>query len=114
MDAAVMSGLWFVFSMGCLVAGLLGSVHWLLLTQASWEARPGRAGRAGAFGEEEVLLAAGSGCPDGAGFACDVDRRIIQYRVTDGGQPLPGPLPALQFVSGARVKIISQENTFVP
>jgi hypothetical protein len=114
MDAAVMSDLWFVFSIGCLVAGLLGSVRWLLLTRAPREARPGRAGRAGACGEEEFSLAAGRGCPDGAGFACDVDRRIIWYRGPDGTQPPPGSLPALHFVSRSRVKIISQENIFVP
>ena len=114
MDAAVMSDLWFVFSMSCLVAGLLGSVRWLLLTQAPREARSSRAACAGACGEDEFPLAAGRGCSGGAGFACDVDRRIIWYRGPDGTQPPPGSLPALHFVSRSRVKIISQESIFVP
>lgn len=77
MDAAVMADVWFVFSMCCLAAALLGSVRWLLLTRSPQTADSAVAvsERAGAAADRPGAVA--YGCRDADCFACAVDGRII-------------------------------------
>ena len=88
MDAAAMADVWFVFSICCLVAALLGSVRWLLLTRPpkvdavrGGETALAAAPASGAYradrGGADCPHAGDYSCPDDICFACVFNRRII-------------------------------------